>query len=433
MVIKMMIEKMDNRFREHWERLEFQLPTPIQESVYLPLLNGKDVVGLSPTGSGKTLAYALPLLEKAIPNEGLQVLVVAPSQELAVQVGSVLEEWGKLKDLRVQTIIGGANTTRQIERLRDKPEVVVGTPGRLLELANQKKLKVHQIKAVVLDEADYLLQEEHLPMLRDFIKKMPGQRQMAFFSATSSTVLENIDRWFNTEPEFFDASKQGNLQEQTEHGYITVDNRKRAEMLRRLGNIPGMQGLVFVNATQELDFLAEKLQFEGIEVRMLHSEYGKSQRQHALEEFRKGNAVFLLTTDLSARGIDIADLPYVIHYDLPQTKEMYLHRSGRTGRMGKKGRVLSIVTERSVRDVRKFVPDATTFTEWYLYGGDLVDELPKRTFEDKTVEKVKPVKEKRKPETFTVKNEEIEKPLEKKKTKKKIRTKKQKNKGARRK
>ena len=431
----MMIEKMDNRFREYWEKLEFQLPTPIQESVYEPLLKGEDVVGLSPTGTGKTLAYALPLLEKTEPKEGLQVLVLAPSQELAVQVGSVLEEWAKLKDLTVQTIIGGANTSRQIDKLKEKPEVVVGTPGRLLELANQKKLKLHQLNTVVLDEADYLLQDEHLPLLRDFVKKMPGQRQMAFFSATSSEILNDVGRWFNTKPEFFDASDEGNLHDQTEHGYVVIDNRKRAEMLRRIGNIKGMQGLVFVNSTQELDFLAEKLQFEGVEVRMLHSEYGKAQRKHALEEFRNGNAIFLLTTDLSARGIDIINLPYVVHYDLPQTEEMYLHRSGRTGRMGKKGRVLSLVTERSVRDVRKFVPPTATFKEWYLYGGDLVEELPKRSTEETVKEKTKKPKQEKNGSNEYRRREEptLKKPVEKSKTKKKVRAKKQKNKGARKK
>lgn len=435
METKMMIEKMDGRFRQYWEGLHFQLPTPIQESVYQPLLQGEDVIGLSPTGTGKTLAYALPLLEKTQPSQELQLIVLAPSQELAVQVGRVLEEWGNLKELRVQTIIGGANLRRQIEKLKEKPEVVVGTPGRLLELADQKKLKLHQVQTAVLDEADYLLQPEHLDTLRELIRKLPGQRQLAFFSATASSELEQVGRWFNTNPENFDASAEGNLHDQTEHGYLLVDNRRRADALRRLGNVEGMQALVFVNSTQELDFLAEKMQFEGIPVRMLHSEYGKGQRQHALEEFRKGEAVFLLTTDLSARGIDIPDLPYVIHYDLPLTAEIYLHRSGRTGRMGKKGRVLSLVTDRNRREVRKFIPDPDAFKQWYLHSGRLVDELPERNEEEEARRKQPTAKMKGNhlEERTTRKRKSPTAPDEKTKTKKKNRAKKQKNKGARRK
>ena len=166
----MMIEKMDTNFQRYWKGLRFQLPTPIQESAFEPLKEGQDVVGLSPTGTGKTLAYALPLLERIKKQDGLQLVILTPSQELGVQVGRVLTEWAALLDLKVQTIIGGASAKRQIEKLKEKPEVVVGTPGRLMELANQRKLKLHQVKTVVLDEADYLLQDEHMSNLRDLIK-----------------------------------------------------------------------------------------------------------------------------------------------------------------------------------------------------------------------------------------------------------------------
>lgn len=425
----MMIENMDVRFYQYWQGLGFQLPTPIQESVFKPLKEGQDVLGLSPTGTGKTLAYALPLLEKVRPTNELQLVILAPSQELAVQVGRVVQEWASLKDLQVQTLIGSANITRQIEKLKDKPEVVVGTPGRLLELADQKKLKLHQVQAVVLDEADYLLQEEHLDTLRQLVRKMPGQRQMAFFSATANDILDNVASWFNVDPLRFDASQEGNLHDRTIHGYVEVPNRKRAEMLRRLGNVEGMQALVFVNAVSELDYLAEKLLYEGVQVRMLHSDYGKDQRQQALEEFRKGKAVFLLTTDVAARGLDIVDLPYVIHYDLPLEKDIYLHRSGRTGRMGKEGRVVSLVTDRTLRDLKKFVPDAAALQQWFVYGGQLLKELP---------EKADEAEAKRQPGAKPAKSSrpKIAAPQQKqpaKKAKKKNRTRDQKNKGARRK
>lgn len=434
----MMMEEMAMPFEKYWRDLSFQLPTPIQENVYKPLSEGKDVVGLSPTGTGKTLAYAIPLLQKTDANKELQVVVLAPSQELAHQVGRVLAEWGSLKDLSVQVIIGGANVSRQIEKLKEKPEIVVGTPGRLMELANQKKLKLHNVKTVVLDEADYLMKQEHLSSLRELVKKMPGARQMAFFSATNSENLKDIEKWFNTKPLWFDTTSDGQFTDQTVHGYIEAPNRKRAEMLRRLGHLEGMQALVFVNATQELDYLAQKLQFEGINVRMLHSEYGKAQRKSALEEFSKGNATFLLTTDVSARGIDIPDLPYVIHYDIPLSKEAYLHRSGRTGRMGKKGVVLSLVTDRAIRDVKHFAPHPDEVKEFFIYGGELVDTLPKReetkprTAEEKPAVVKKPKKEFERPAADDL-GETRPEPVKKTKLKKKVRSKSQKNKGARRK
>lgn len=419
----MMIEKMNPSFQEHWRSLKFQLPTPIQERSYEALSAGEDIVGLSPTGTGKTLAYALPLLEKVQKNNELQLVVLTPSQELGVQVGRVMEEWGALLDLTVQTLIGGASVKRQIENLKQKPEVVVGTPGRMLELANQRKLKLHTVQTVVMDEADYLLQAEHMENLREFVKKMPGQRQMAFYSATDSENLRDVSRWFNTQPTVIDTAHDS--ANQTEHGFVLTDNRKRAEMLRRLGNIKGMQALVFVNSVQELDYLAEKMKFEHVEVRMLHSDYGTSQRKHALEAFRKGEAVFLLTTDVSARGIDIVDLPYVINYDLPQSREVYQHRAGRTGRMGKEGRVLSLVNERGIRDLKKISSSETEVKEWFIFKGELVDERPE-TIPDP----VKPAPKKEKAPKAAVKK--VVEPAAPKKAKKKNRTRSQKNKGARR-
>ncbi|MGP6139851.1 DEAD/DEAH box helicase [Jeotgalibaca sp. A127] len=421
----MMIEKMNPSFQRYWRSMRFQLPTPIQERSFEPLLAGEDIIGLSPTGTGKTLAYALPLLEKVKQNNELQLVVLTPSQELGVQVGRVLEEWGSLRDINVQTLIGGASVKRQIENLKLKPEVVVGTPGRMLELANQRKLKLHSVKTVVLDEADYLLQSEHMDNLREFIKKMPGQRQMAFYSATDSENLREVSRWFNTQPTIIDTAEAS--MDQTEHGYVLTDNRRRAEMLRRLGNIKGMQALVFVNSVQELDYLAEKMKYENVDVRMLHSEYGTSQRKSALEAFRKGETVFLLTTDVSARGIDIIDLPYVINYDLPLSQEVYQHRSGRTGRMGKEGHVLSLVNERGIRDLKKIAPRMDTLQEWFIFKGNLVNERP-----ETVPDPVKPTPKKERAARAEVKRAATPAAPALKKAKRKNRTRAQKNKGARR-
>lgn len=250
---------------------------------------------------------------------------------------------------------------------------------------------------------------------------------MAFYSATDSENLREVSRWFNTQPTIIDTADAST--DQTEHGYVLADNRKRAEILRRLGNVKGMQALVFVNSVQELDYLAEKMQFENVKVRMLHSDYGTSQRKDALEAFKKGEAVFLLTTDVSTRGIDIPDLPYVINYDLPLSQEVYQHRSGRTGRMGKEGRVLSLVNERGIRDLRKLGPRPSEMTEWFIFKGQLVDERPE-TVPDAPQPKTKEKVKKEKGVKQDTKRTSL--PEAPKKAKKKNRTRSQKNKGARR-
>ena len=182
---------MKEYIQNKWNEKGFKALTPIQEATKELIQNGEDVVAVSPTGTGKTLAYLLPLLEKIEVNHELQVVILVPSQELAQQIGEVIREW-KLPELTMLVLAGGANVKRQIENLKKKPELVVGTPGRLTELANQKKLKLHKVQVLVLDEADYLLAQEHLEQTRSFIKKCPSQRQMICFSATKNEILEYI-------------------------------------------------------------------------------------------------------------------------------------------------------------------------------------------------------------------------------------------------
>lgn len=174
------MDKLTNELQEYWEKLAYNQPSAIQEKVFTPLIEGKDVIGISPTGTGKTVAYTLPLLETIVPKAGLQVVILTPSQELAVQVAAVVKEWAKQVDIKVQPLIGGANIKRQLEKLRDKPEIIVGTAGRILEISDLKKLKLHQVKTVILDEADHLLQQDQLATVRKVVAKMPNERQMGF-------------------------------------------------------------------------------------------------------------------------------------------------------------------------------------------------------------------------------------------------------------
>ncbi|CAD5900777.1 putative ATP-dependent RNA helicase YfmL [Carnobacterium maltaromaticum] len=415
----------------YWEKLGYQEPSVIQEKAYEPMKNGADVVGISPTGTGKTVAYTLPILAKTVVKGGLQTVIITPSQELAVQVASVVKEWAKEVGITVQPLIGGASIKRQLEKLKQKPEIVVGTAGRILEISEMKKLKLHQVATVILDEADQLLQQDQLATVRKVVAKIPNKPQLAFFSATSNELMQDLPKWFNVEPLWLDVTAEDTSAGKVLHAYIETPNRKRTEMLKRLTQISDFRALVFINNVANLVTVAEKLSFEGVSVAVLHGEKYKTERQHALQQFRNGKVKLLLTTDVASRGLDIQGLPYVIQYDLPVAKESYVHRSGRTARMGQAGTVLTLVNERDLRDFKKVIaPLELELTRLYLFGGELMNERPETITDEvttKTTEKSK-VKAKEK-NTEQLKPSTKPAAIVKKKHKKKD----QKNKGARKK
>lgn len=446
-----MKEQLIPAFQKHWEESGFEKPTVIQTEVYELLKEKKDVVGISPTGSGKTLAYTLPILEQITPNGKVQLVILEPSQELAVQVGEVVKEWAAKVQLNVLTLIGGANIQRQIDKLKAKPEVIVGTPGRILELTDRRKLKLHFVETVVLDEADQLLGQDQLSTVRDVVQKMPSDRQMTFFSATSNALMQDLSKWFNVaEPIWKDATDTDDSKGETVHGYVEAPIRKRDTVLKQLSRVPDFRALVFFNDVASLTAALDRLRYENIAAGMLHSERNKTQRQNVLQDFRNGKIQYLLTTDLASRGLDIEELDYVLQYDIPVSKESYVHRSGRTGRMRRKGTVATLVNERELRNFKQLIaPLEISLTELYVYGEELTAEKTAReTAEAKPAEHTTPKAAKPKvseakaaePKPAEPKKaapkKEPQKPVEQQvapaKKKKKNRTKKVKNKGARR-
>ena len=373
---------MKEYIQNKWNEKGFKDLTPIQEATKELIQNGEDIVAVSPTGTGKTLAYLLPLLEKIEINHELQVVILVPSQELAQQIGEVIREW-KLPELTMLVLAGGANVKRQIENLKKKPELVVGTPGRLTELANQRKLKLHQVQTLVLDEADYLLAQEHLEQTRSFIKKCSSQRQMICFSATKNEILESIHQWINMTPKWVEQDQKMAGNANVKHVYIESPVRKKDELLRKFANMKEYQALVFVNSLANAGILAEKLQYHNIPCALLTSQENQINRKAAIQAFKKGEVPILLTTDVAARGLDIEDLPVVIHYDLPENKEVYTHRSGRTGRMGKDGLVISFVTEKEVRDLKKLIPADATLEAFQVHSSQLQVAQKKKVVEKK--------------------------------------------------
>ncbi|MGX7197670.1 DEAD/DEAH box helicase [Enterococcus olivae] len=419
-----MIEnKLPKSWQERWEAEGFTAPSVIQEQVFEPLTAGENVVGISPTGSGKTLAYLLPALLKVKPKEGNQLLVLTSSQELGIQVAEVARDWAKDLDLNVQQIIGGANVKRQIEKLKAKPEVLIGTPGRVVELIKQKKIKANQIQTVIFDEVDQLFLPGASGLVEEVIKSLQQQPvHYAFFSATAEQALPAIQKII-TEIQVIDVTKEDRSKGMVQHHYLLYPNRRVVDALRRLAHIENFQSLVFFNELQDLGSAEEKLLFHHLKVASLASDQSKALRKMSLELFRQGQIVELLTTDLASRGLDIAELSFVVNAEVPLTKESYLHRAGRVGRMGASGQVITIVQENTLPHLKKITKELELpLEEVFLHGGALLSELPEK--EKQPVIKSKPKKIADKPKLK-------ENPVKQKnKTKKRKKT--QKNKGARR-
>ena len=367
---------MNEKFKHYFKEQGFNELTPIQQATQEALQAGENVLGIAPTGSGKTLAYAWPLLEKVMPGDGTQLVVMAPSQELAAQITDVIREWGKLIGLNTISLIGGANIKRQIERLKKHPEIVVGTPGRMLQLIEQRKLRLHKVIAAVIDEADEMLQEkESMDTIRDILSHAPSEIQLIFFSATKAPVFNEFHQWFGIEPQVIDVSDQDITGGQVTHYLMETPTRKRVDMLRKIANLPEMHALVFFKQTATLEEVYQKLQHYHIPVAMLSSNGRQTDRQQALAALKKGKLTFILTTDIAARGIDIPGLPAVINYDIPKDQTTYIHRAGRTGRMGAPGAVLNLGNEHELRNFKQLMDQSKLdIQNGILYQGMLYGE-----------------------------------------------------------
>lgn len=373
-----MIEKLPLTLQKRWQEKEFQAASQVQEAVIPELLANHSVLAISPTGTGKTLAYLLPLLSLTQPNRQLQSLVFVPSQELARQIYEVAQEWGQGLGLTIQCLIGGANKRNQIQALKEKPEVIIATPGRFAELLKESaKLKVHQVQRVIYDEADYLFQadsqlDQDLALINHRLMRDVAK---SYFSASYHQDLKEyladqvLDRRFElTQPV-----------STIQHIYLICQNRRKVAMLKHLAFVEGMQAIVFFDQINDLEIAAAKLIYEGIPVVALHSQLSKIERQRALEIFSKGQAIYLLTTDLAARGIDLPEIPYVIQYDRVSEADTYTHRAGRTGRMGRAGTVISLLNQQEALDLKRILDgQGIDLNERFLYQSQLLADKPEK-------------------------------------------------------
>jgi ATP-dependent RNA helicase DeaD len=338
--------------------LGFESPTDIQEKSIPILIKGKcDFIGLAQTGTGKTAAFGLPLLE--IVDQDLratQALVIAPTRELAMQICAQLETFSKhLPKLRLLTIYGGASITQQIKGLRDMPQIVIATPGRLKDMINRRAIKLESVKTVVLDEADEMLNMGFKEEIDEILTFTSKEKQTWLFSATMPREIRQIISQYMTQPVEISINKDDKINLNIEHQFVQVRATDKVEALRRILDFQSdITAVIFCKTKIDTQKLTDDLTKDGIPVEALHGDLSQNQREIVMKRFKAHALKMIVATDVAARGIDVNDLTHVIHFSLPEQAEYYTHRSGRTARAGKKGISLAIITPSDRRKLRFF-------------------------------------------------------------------------------
>ncbi len=339
------------------KELGFELPTPIQQKTIPVILNEQtDIIARAQTGTGKTAAFGLPLLQQLDPHiTDVQALILSPTRELAMQIAKDLTAFSKyIPEVKTGVVYGGADIQKQIRQLDRGVSVVVGTPGRTLDLIKRKKLKVNKIRWLVLDEADEMLSMGFRDELDAILATSPPERQTLLFSATMPREILAIANKYMSDPCEITVGKKNSGAENVEHHYYLIHARDRYNALKRIVDLnPGIYGIIFCRTRAEARDVAEKLMHEGYRADALHGELSQAQRDQIMDRFRKKNLQVLVATDVAARGLDVNDLTHVIHYNLPDDPEVYIHRSGRTGRAGKRGISVTLIHLREQGKLRQ--------------------------------------------------------------------------------
>jgi ATP-dependent RNA helicase RhlE len=328
-------------------RIGFVHPTPIQAEVIPVALAGRDLIGLAETGSGKTAAFALPLAERLTHGRGVRGLILSPTREIALQTKAFLDLFGQDHHLRTVCLIGGVAMAPQIQGLRRDPDLVVATPGRLLDHLERRNLVLSGVEVLVLDEADHMLDLGFLPQVQRILQEMPAARQTLMFSATMPQQIDRLAQRFMVSPVLIDITPEGKAAQGISHRVYLVDpDNKKACILALLNQELGST-LVFIRRKVDAEWLAAVLEREGHPVERIHSDLSQGQRVQALQSFREGGHRILVATDIAARGLDIPRIQHIINFDMPETVEDYIHRAGRTARGTAAGLVSSIATWRN--------------------------------------------------------------------------------------
>ena len=328
--------------------LGFTAPTPIQQAVIPPIVAGRDVIGQAQTGTGKTAAYGLPLLHRLDrQHRGVQALVLAPTRELAIQVAAALEQYGRGVGARVLALYGGQPYQQQLRSLRERVEVVVGTPGRLLDLMEQGNLDLGGVRTVVLDEADEMLSMGFVEDIESILDRIPPERQTLLFSATISRRVLGLSKRYLRDPETVSVTPEQLTGASIEQRYYLVNPQDKVAALTRLIEMETIDSaLVFARTRLGTGELANQLSTRGYAAEALNGDLSQDARIQVLNRFRAGQVKVLVATDVAARGLDIDDISHVFNFDLPDDPEVYVHRVGRTGRAGREGVAITLLSPR---------------------------------------------------------------------------------------
>jgi ATP-dependent RNA helicase RhlE len=349
---------LDPRILRAVQEAGYTLPTPIQTAAIPPIMAGHDLIGIAQTGTGKTAAFTLPILTKlaAQPLEqrrGTRVLIVAPTRELVVQIEENVKAYGKHVPLTVATVFGGVGEHPQIRALRAGTDIVIATPGRLIDLMGRGCADFSRLSFLVLDEADRMLDMGFLPPIRRIVHELPKQRQTLLFSATLSKEIESLTHQFQRAPKTVQIGRRSNPAETVTQFVYEVPKHLKSELLLHLLRDPQMDMvLVFSRMKHGADRIARHLEAKGIRTATLHSNRSQNQRLKALKDFKSGAVRVLVATDIAARGIDVDGISHVVNYDFPMHAEDYVHRIGRTGRANAVGDAISFVTSEDHAELR---------------------------------------------------------------------------------
>ncbi|WP_374020257.1 DEAD/DEAH box helicase [Paenibacillus thiaminolyticus] len=330
--------------------LGFEEATPIQEKAVPLAMMGRDLIGQAQTGTGKTAAFGIPLISKIDPSEERVVaLVMTPTRELAIQVAEEIGKLTRFKGVRSLPIYGGQDIGRQIRALKKHPQIIIGTPGRLLDHINRKTIRLNDVQTVVLDEADEMLDMGFMEDITSILSLVPEERQTMLFSATMPPNIQKLANQFLRDPEHVSVMPKQVSAPLIEQAYIEVPERVKFDALSRLLDMESPElAIVFGRTKRRVDELSEALQKRGYSADGLHGDLSQNQRDNVMRKFRDGSIDVLVATDVAARGLDVSGVTHVINFDLPQDPESYVHRIGRTGRAGKEGSAWSFVTPREI-------------------------------------------------------------------------------------
>ncbi|MEN7547636.1 DEAD/DEAH box helicase [Rapidithrix thailandica] len=385
------------------QELGFEQPTAIQEQTIPFLLSSRrDLIALAQTGTGKTAAFSLPLVHQTeTDSSDVQTLILCPTRELCLQIARDIESFSKYLDIHVVAVYGGADISKQIKALNKGAHIVVGTPGRMIDLINRRKLKLANVQWVVLDEADEMLNMGFKDDLDTILAETPQEKQTLLFSATMPKEIANIAEVYMDTPHEISAGQRNTGSTNVDHQYYVVHARDRYSALKRIADMsPEIYGIIFCRTRKETKEVADKLMQDGYNADALHGDLSQAQRDHVMNRFRMKNLQLLVATDVAARGLDVNELTHVINYNLPDDIEVYIHRSGRTGRAGNTGISIAIVHMREVGRIRelerkiknkfdrKMVPNGKDICEKQLFN--LVDKVEKVEVNDHQIDQYLP-------------------------------------------